>query len=47
MLSFAISALLSGFITPWASAVIALLYVDTRIRKENLAASLIRASMRQ
>lgn len=39
-------AVVSAFTLPWTAAVVALLYIDTRMRKENLAASLIRASMR-
>ena len=41
-----VQALVSSVTVPWTAGVVALLYVDTRIRKENLAASLIRASMR-
>jgi len=41
-----IQAVLSALTVPWTAAVVALLYIDTRMRKENLAATLIRASMR-
>lgn len=41
-----VQSVVSAVTVPWTAAVVALLYVDTRIRKENLAASLIRASMK-
>ncbi len=44
--SLIVAALVSSLTTPWSASVLALLYIDTRMRKENLAASLIRASMR-
>lgn len=39
-----LQAVISAFTVPWTAGVVALLYIDTRIRKENLAATLIRAS---
>ncbi|AZI57478.1 hypothetical protein EH165_04175 [Nakamurella antarctica] len=39
-LSLGVSALISAFMTPWTSGVIALLYIDARMRKENLATTL-------
>jgi hypothetical protein len=41
-----LAALASAVTTPWVAGVIALVYIDLRIRKENLAASLLRATMR-
>lgn len=46
LLSLLLQALVSAVTVPWTAAVIALLYIDTRIRKENLAGTLIRASMK-
>jgi len=46
VLSLLLSSLVSAVVTPWTAGVLALLYIDTRIRKENLATSLIRATMR-
>jgi hypothetical protein len=46
LLTLLMGAVVSAVITPWTSSVLALLYIDTRIRKENLAFSLIRATMR-
>ncbi|MEO5833418.1 MAG: hypothetical protein ABIR83_08600 [Nakamurella sp.] len=46
VVALAVQAVISAFTVPWAASVIALLYVDTRIRKEGLAQSLVRSSMR-
>ena len=46
ILSLIVAAAVSAITTPWVSSVIALLYIDARIRKENLAWSLVRASMK-
>ncbi len=44
-ISLGIAALVSAITTPWTSAVIALLYIDTRIRREDLAKTLLRSVM--
>lgn len=46
LVGLAVQAVISAVTVPWTASVVALLYIDTRIRKENLAAALIRASMR-
>lgn len=46
VLALAVQALISAVTVPWAASVLALLYVDSRIRKEGLAPSLIRSSLR-
>ncbi len=45
VLALGVQALISAVTIPWTAGVIALLYVDSRIRKEGLAQSLIRSSM--
>lgn len=45
VLTLVVQAVISAATVPWTAGVVALLYIDSRIRKENLAASLIRASM--
>lgn len=47
VVALAVQALVSAVTVPWTASVIALLYVDTRIRKEGLAQNLLHASMRQ
>jgi hypothetical protein len=38
------SALVSAVTTPWTAAVVAMLFIDARIRRENLATALVRAA---
>ncbi len=45
LLTLGVAALISAFTTPWAASVIALLYIDARIRKENLGVTLARAAV--
>lgn len=40
-------AAVAAVITPWSAAVVSVLYIDTRIRQENLAPALIAAAARQ
>ncbi|WP_157970689.1 hypothetical protein [Nakamurella deserti] len=47
VVALAVQALVAAVTVPWTAGVIALLYVDTRIRKEGLAQNLLQASMRQ
>ena len=47
VIALAVQALIAAVTVPWTASVIALLYVDTRIRKEGLAQTLLHASMRR
>jgi hypothetical protein len=44
VLASVVAALVGAVTTPWSAAVIALLFVDARMRRENLAAALVRAA---
>lgn len=44
LLTMGVSSVVSAFTTPWAASVIALLYVDARMRKENLGVVLAQAA---
>lgn len=46
VIALSVQALVSAVTVPWTASVIALLYVDARIRKEGLAQSLLRSALR-
>lgn len=45
VIALSVQALVSALTVPWTASVIALLYVDARIRREGLAPALLRSSM--